>query len=121
MSKTSVSRSSHAKKFSWMEINVSQETYLFKAACSELKTEVQNSRKLNDEKIRRERTLLEHEVEILNQKLTQDLTQMRDELKGLFDDRRMTVRMEQRNMDAAVRYFFSALFQIQSRVPLKLN
>lgn len=85
-----------------METNILQETYLFKAACSELKTEVQNARKLNDEKMRRERTLLEHEVEILNQKLTQDLAQLRDELKGLFDDRRMTVRMEQRNMDTAV-------------------
>lgn len=54
--------------------------------------------------MRRERTLLEHEVEILNQKLTQDLMVLRDELKGMFDDRRMEVRMGQRNMDASVSY-----------------
>lgn len=82
--------------------DVENEAYLFEAACSELKTEVQNARKLNDEKMRTERTLLEHEVESLNQKLTQGLAILRDELKGMFDDRRMEIRAEQRNMDAAI-------------------
>jgi hypothetical protein len=45
--------------------------------------------------MRRERTLLQHEVEILNQKLTQELLSLKDDLKGMFDDRKMAVRVEQ--------------------------
>jgi hypothetical protein len=53
--------------------------------------------------MRRERTLLQHEVDILNQKLTQEVLTLKDELKGMFDDRKMTVRQEQRAMESAVR------------------
>lgn len=52
--------------------------------------------------MRRERTLLQHEVDILNQKLTQELLSLKDDLKGMFDDRRMAVRMEQRAMESKV-------------------
>ena len=52
--------------------------------------------------MRRERTLLQHEVDILNQKLTQELLTLKDDLKGMFDDRRMAVRMEQRTMESKV-------------------
>jgi hypothetical protein len=76
---------------------------LFRAACSELKTEIQNNRKKNEETMRRERTLLQHEVEILNQKLTQELLSLKDDLKGMFDDRKMAVRMEQRAMESKAR------------------
>ena len=75
---------------------------MFRAACSELKTEVQNIRRVNDETMRRERTLLQHEVDILNQKLNQELLTLKDELKGMFDDRKMTVRTEQRAMESGV-------------------
>lgn len=52
--------------------------------------------------MRRERTLLQHEVDILNQKLTQELLTLKDDLKGMFDDRKMTVRQEQRTMETGV-------------------
>lgn len=52
--------------------------------------------------MRRERTLLQHEVDILNQKLTQELLSLKDDLKGMFDDRKMAVRMEQRTMESNV-------------------
>lgn len=52
--------------------------------------------------MRRERTLLQHEVDILNQKLTQELLSLKDDLKGMFDDRKMAVRQEQRAMESAV-------------------
>ncbi|KAB8291772.1 hypothetical protein EYC80_006567 [Monilinia laxa] len=82
--------------------DVENETYLFRAACSELKSEIQNNRKANEEKMRRERTLLQHEVDILNQKLTQELLTLKDDLKGMFDDRKMTVRQEQRAMETGI-------------------
>jgi hypothetical protein len=80
----------------------SQQSYLFRAACSELQTEVQNTRKASDEKMRRERTLLQHEFDTLNQKLTQELLTLKDELQGMFNDRKMAVKMGQREMDSAV-------------------
>ncbi|PBP16741.1 MOZ protein represents a chromatin-associated acetyltransferase [Diplocarpon rosae] len=82
--------------------DVENETYLFRAACSELRTEIQNTRKKDDEAMRRERTLLQHEVDILNQKLTQELLTLKDDLKGMFDDRKMSVRSEQRTMESKI-------------------
>ncbi|KAF2647444.1 hypothetical protein K491DRAFT_614591 [Lophiostoma macrostomum CBS 122681] len=79
--------------------NVENETYLFRAACSELQTEIGNNRKGEMEKMRTERTQLQHEVDILNQRLGQETSHLKDELKGLFDDRKMAVRQEQRVME----------------------
>ncbi len=84
--------------------DVENETYLFQAACSELRTEIQNARKTNDEKMRMQRTILQHEVDILNQKLTQDLAGLKEDLRGMFNDRKMEVRMEQRNVESAVSF-----------------
>jgi hypothetical protein len=52
--------------------------------------------------MRRERTLLQHEVDILSQKLTQELLTLKDDLKGMFDDRKIAVKMEQRAIDSKV-------------------
>jgi hypothetical protein len=82
--------------------NVENETYLFKAACSELKTEVQNNRKAEADKERTQRAQLQHEVDIMNQRTTQESANLKDELKGMFDDRKMDVRMEQRSMERKV-------------------
>lgn len=78
------------------------EAYLFKAACAELKTEVTARRKSEQEKMRTERTQLQHEVDILTQRLGQDSTGLKDDLKGMFDDRKMAVRNEQRDMERQI-------------------
>ena len=83
--------------------NVENETYLFRAACSELRTEIQNNRKAEMEKLRTQRAQLEHEVDILQQKMAQETSNLKDELKGMFDDRKMNARMEQRSMESRVR------------------
>jgi hypothetical protein len=82
--------------------NVDNETYLFRAACSELSTEVKNNRKAADEHTRQQRTVLQHEVDILGQKLSQDLMTLKDDVKGMFNDRKMAVREEQRRIEGAV-------------------
>ncbi|OAK96524.1 hypothetical protein IQ06DRAFT_44332 [Phaeosphaeriaceae sp. SRC1lsM3a] len=82
--------------------NVENETYLFRAACSELKTEIGNGRKAEIERMRTERAQLQHEVDILGQRLGQETGTLKDELKGLFDDRKMAVRMEQRGMETKI-------------------
>jgi hypothetical protein len=82
--------------------DVENETYLFRAACSELRTEIQNGRKAEADHMRTARSQLQHEVDILNQKLTQELLTLKDDLKGMFDDRKMAVRTEQRRMDSSI-------------------
>ncbi|EAT91325.2 hypothetical protein SNOG_01676 [Parastagonospora nodorum SN15] len=86
--------------------NVENETYLFRAACSELKTEIGNGRKSQIERMRTERAQLQHEVDILGQRLGQETGTLKDELKGLFDDRKMAVRQEQRTMETKVSFPF---------------
>lgn len=81
---------------------VENETYLFRAACAELKTEITARRKSEQEKMRTERSQLQHEVEILSQKLGQESGNLKDELKGMFDDRKMSVRNEQREMESKI-------------------
>ncbi|KAF2770767.1 hypothetical protein EJ03DRAFT_326109 [Teratosphaeria nubilosa] len=82
--------------------NIENESYLFRAACAELKTEVMSRRKAEQEKMRTQRTQLQHEVEILSQRLGQETAALKDELKGMFDDRKMSVRNEQRGMESKV-------------------
>lgn len=82
--------------------NVDNETYLFRAACSELSAEVTNNRRAVDEHTRQQRTLLQHEVDILGQKLSQDLMTLKDDVRGMFNDRKMAVREEQRRTEGAV-------------------
>lgn len=82
--------------------DVENETYLFSAACSELRTEVFARRVALHEKMRMERDQLQHEVDILEQRLGQDTAGMKDELRGMFDDRKMAVRNEQRYMESKV-------------------
>jgi hypothetical protein len=76
--------------------------YLFRAASSELKTEIKNSRKAEGDTWRSERATMQYEVDILGQNMTQQVSVIKDELKGLFDDRKMAVRMEQKQLEAKV-------------------
>lgn len=81
---------------------VENETYLFRAACAELKTEVTSRRRAEQEKMRTERAQLQHEVEILNQRLGQEVAAMKDDVKGTFDDRKMAVRNDERLMESKI-------------------
>ncbi|KAF1364014.1 hypothetical protein EJ07DRAFT_101402 [Lizonia empirigonia] len=94
--------------------NVENETYLFRAACAELKTEIGNARRGEVERMRTERAQLQHEVDILGQKLGQETGSVKDELKGLFDDRKMAVRQEQRHMETKIQ-------ELNYQITIKLN
>ncbi|KAL1640512.1 hypothetical protein SLS58_006862 [Diplodia intermedia] len=82
--------------------DVENETYLFRAACSELRTEVGNNRKAENERMTTQRNQLQHEVDILGQRLGQDTSHLKEEVKGMFDDRKMAVRMEQKSMESKI-------------------
>ncbi|PSN70652.1 hypothetical protein BS50DRAFT_597922 [Corynespora cassiicola Philippines] len=94
--------------------NVENETYLFRAACSELRTEIGNSRKGEMERLRSERNQLQHEVDLVNQKMNQETAHLKDELKGLFDDRKMAVRQEQRTMESKIQ-------ELNNKITVELN
>ncbi|KAK6207572.1 moz protein represents a chromatin-associated acetyltransferase [Colletotrichum tabaci] len=94
--------------------DVENETYLFRAACSELSTEVRNNQKLADEEMRQKRTLLQHEVDILTQSLNQELLTLNDNVRGMFNDRKMAVREEQKAGDSVIQ-------QINYKISLHLS
>lgn len=82
--------------------DVENETYLFRAACSELRTTLQAGRHSEMQRQRSSRAQLQHEFDILNQKVTQDLTAMREELKGMFNDRKLSLQEEKRKIDGKI-------------------
>ncbi|KAK3333613.1 hypothetical protein B0T19DRAFT_131126 [Cercophora scortea] len=94
--------------------DVENESYLFRAACSELSTEVTNNRRVADEALRQQRTHLLHEVDILTQQLNQELLTLNDTVRGMFNDRRMAVREEQKAVDSAIQ-------QINYKISVMLN
>ncbi|KAL6828459.1 hypothetical protein V8C40DRAFT_241123 [Trichoderma camerunense] len=82
--------------------DIENESYLFSAACSELSAEIKNNRRGQDEQIRQQRTHLQHEVDILTQTLNQELLTLNDNVRGIFNDRKMTVREEQKAAESAI-------------------
>ncbi|KAK0630578.1 hypothetical protein B0T17DRAFT_590048 [Bombardia bombarda] len=94
--------------------DVENETYLFRAACSELSTEVRNNRRVADEQLRQQRTHLQHEVDILTQRLNQELLNLTDGVRGMFGDRRMVVREEQKAVDSSIQ-------QLNYKISVMLN
>ncbi|KFG86231.1 hypothetical protein MANI_008600 [Metarhizium anisopliae] len=98
--------------------DVENETYLFQAACSELSTEIKNNRRLQEEEMRQQRTHLQHEVDILTQSLNQELLTLNDAVRGLFNDRNMAVREEQKSVESAIQkinYKMSILLSSDSK------
>ncbi|KAL3458680.1 hypothetical protein BJX64DRAFT_291946 [Aspergillus heterothallicus] len=82
--------------------DVENETYLFQAACSELQSSLQTARNSEIQRQRASRTSLEHEADILSQRTNQELAGLKDDIKGMFNDHKMTVRELQRSIDTSV-------------------
>ncbi|KAJ5757423.1 uncharacterized protein N7511_006117 [Penicillium nucicola] len=82
--------------------DVENEEYLFKAACSELQSSLQTARNSEVQHQRSSRTQLQHDTDIISQRLSQELAGMRDEIKGMFNDHKMVTREQQRTIDTSV-------------------
>ncbi|KAL8678755.1 MAG: hypothetical protein Q9186_004906 [Xanthomendoza sp. 1 TL-2023] len=82
--------------------DVENETYLFRAACSELRTEISNLRKTSHRTSSTQLAHLKHETEILGQRLTQESSALKEEMRGMLNDRRMAVRMEQQGVEQKI-------------------
>ncbi|KAL9106806.1 MAG: hypothetical protein Q9227_008228 [Pyrenula ochraceoflavens] len=82
--------------------DVENEMYLFRAACSELRTSLQTSRGMEIQSQRTQRTHLQHEADILSQKVNQDLAGLKEDLKGMFNERKLAVQEEKRSLDGKI-------------------
>ncbi len=78
------------------------ETYLFRAACSELRTTLQTSRQTEVQRQRTQRAHVSHEADILNQKMTQDLMTLKEDMKAMFHNRKMAVQDDKRDLDGKI-------------------
>jgi len=85
-----------------LTLTTSQETYLFRAACSELRTEILNTRKSSSTKTRTQLSHLQHTYDILSQRTTQETQALKDDLRGMLNDRRMAVRDQQQGRDSEI-------------------
>lgn len=92
----------YAKRSLTSKSDVENESYLFEAACSELQQSLQSARNSEVQRQRASRTQLEHETDILSQRLNQELAGMKDEIKGMFNDHKMSTREQQRTIDTSV-------------------
>lgn len=97
--------------------DVENETYLFRAACAELSTEVRNNRRIADEQSRQQRTVLQHEVDNTTQVMNQELLTLNDNVKGMFNDRKMAVREEQKAAESAVGPIITCPFAPPPQLP----
>jgi hypothetical protein len=79
--------------------NFDNESYLFKAACSQLRSSVQSARDLEAERQHASRIQLQHEFNMLSQRLRQEITEMKDGIRGMLNDHSITIREHQRNID----------------------
>lgn len=75
------------------------DSYVFSAASSELRNEIQNARRLQVEALRFERTRIQQEFDACSQTFLGEMMQLKDELNGMFNDRKMVTRAEQRAME----------------------
>ncbi|KAJ6121990.1 Protein of unknown function DUF1640 [Penicillium capsulatum] len=92
----------YAKQSLTSKSDVENESYLFKAACSELQQSLQTARNSEVQRQRASRTQLEHESDILSQRTNQELAGMKDDIKGMFNDHKMATREQQRTIDTSV-------------------
>jgi len=92
--------------------NVENETYLFRAACSELRTEVGLRRTAEVDKTRTERTALQHEVDILGQRVGMEAVGLKEDLKGMVEGRKMEIRDEGRRVEGKVCFIYSRLCDV---------
>ena len=67
-----------------------------------MRNEIQNDRKTQIDQLRMEGASIQQEFDLLNQKFLEDIMSLKDELNGLFNDRKMVTRAEQRAMENKV-------------------
>lgn len=73
-----------------------------------------NTRKASNSKMATQRAHLQHEVDILSQKATQDSLALKDDFRGMLNDRKMAVRMQQQARDSKIQ-------ELNQKITVELN
>ncbi|KAI5305952.1 Serine/threonine-protein phosphatase 2A activator 2 [Ascosphaera pollenicola] len=81
---------------------IENDSYLFKAASEELRNSIMVARASEIESQRTRRAQLQHELDILAQRLTQDFSGLKDDLKEMFNNQKISTRESQRSIDTAI-------------------
>ncbi|KAI7898858.1 uncharacterized protein BX663DRAFT_523071 [Cokeromyces recurvatus] len=82
--------------------DLENDTYLFKAALSELRTEIQIMRRNDIQMLQNELSLITREVEGLEQKLNESLADLKNEIQMDMNNRKNETREEQKSMDIKI-------------------
>ncbi|KAI9475393.1 MAG: hypothetical protein EXX96DRAFT_573134 [Benjaminiella poitrasii] len=82
--------------------DLENETYLFKAALSELRTEIQVMRRNDIQMLQNELSLITREVDSLEQKLSESLADLKNEIQMDMNNRKNETREEQKAMDIKI-------------------
>lgn len=78
------------------------EMYLFRTACDELRSAISTSRGGESQAQRTRRGQLSHELDILSQRMTGEFAALKDDLKEMFNDQKISTREMQRSIDTAI-------------------
>lgn len=81
---------------------IENDSYLFKAASEELRNSIMVARASEIESQRTRRAQLQHELDILAQRLNQDFSRLKDDLKEMFNNQKISTRESQRSIDTAI-------------------
>ncbi|KAF8427392.1 hypothetical protein EV426DRAFT_405433 [Tirmania nivea] len=74
-------------------------TYLFRASSSELRSEIFSLRATQLEKMRAERAQIQRDFELLNGRFMEELMVCGNEMRAMFNDRKMVNKSEQREVE----------------------
>ncbi len=82
--------------------NVTQKTYLLKAANSELRAEIQTLRKTDAAILKAQTQALQRQLELLDQRMREDVQLMKTEVEMDVEIRKSTTRSEQKGMELSI-------------------
>ncbi|KAG1468454.1 hypothetical protein G6F56_003820 [Rhizopus delemar] len=90
------------RKQLFLSSDLENESYLFKAALSELRTEIQVLRKNDMQMLQAELSLLIREVDILDQRLNEGISTMKNDIQMDMNNRKNETREDQKAMDMKI-------------------
>ncbi|CAO3612172.1 unnamed protein product [Mucor hiemalis] len=85
-----------------LKSDLENESYLFKAALSELRTEVQVMRRNDMQMLQTEMSLITREVDSLEQRLNEGVADMKNEIQMDMNNRKNETREDQKGMDMKI-------------------
>ncbi|KAI8639062.1 hypothetical protein BD408DRAFT_393007 [Parasitella parasitica] len=97
-----------------LKSDLDNESYLFQAAVSELRTEIQVMRQKDTQQLKSETFLITREVETLAQKMKEDIDSMKNEITLDMENRKNETKSDQKEIDMTIQ-------ELNSKFTVKLG